>query len=396
MDWQAFEAAFTGQQITVETVISAVIVIAVGVLLAWFLGRRLRRAVGRPGDTNQQTEKLVGRIVQWGVIGISIAWALSILGLDIGWFAVFLALALVISSFALKPLVQSFATSVLIASRPAFSVGDDICVDDVAGEVIEITERSVVIRQRDGARVHVPNVKVLAKKVTVYSTETDRRSVIELKLAIDTDVEHVEHVARTSLGDLEEVTRFGVGSRRVTRRRCRCVDCVLAPFGPRGAATCRRRCDPSSPTFVRRCRHSSRLGCRCADRGFRAHLAAWRLTSTDHARAAAVVIDGLVRNNSAAFVHHWATLHPTMTRTARKWVWDHAIWGMRPTSPDLMMRVVSATKSNGWNDKKDRRWITTMCFGCWHWVRRASPTRRGRTWSSGSQVSISGSSPLPI
>jgi small-conductance mechanosensitive channel len=75
--------------------------------------------------------------------------------------------------------------------------------------VIEITERSVVIRQRDGARVHVPNVKVLAKKVTVYSTETDRRSVIELKLAIDTDVEHVEHVARTSLGDLEEVTRFG-------------------------------------------------------------------------------------------------------------------------------------------------------------------------------------------
>ena len=67
-----------------------------------------------------------------------------------------------IAGFALKPLVWSFATSVLIASRPACSVGDEIGVDDVVGEVIEITERSVVVRQRDGARVHVPNVNVLA------------------------------------------------------------------------------------------------------------------------------------------------------------------------------------------------------------------------------------------
>lgn len=85
----------------------------------------------------------------------------------------------------------------------------EICVDDVVGEVIEITERSVVLRQRDGARVHIPNVNVLSKKVVVYSTETDRRSVVELKLAAGTDIEHADQVIRTALGDVAEITRIG-------------------------------------------------------------------------------------------------------------------------------------------------------------------------------------------
>lgn len=165
-------------------------------LLSWLLGRALRSALGRPGGPNEQVEKLIGRVVQWGVIAVAVAWSLSILGMEVGWFSLFVPLALVIVGFSLKPLVDSFAVSVLIASRPAFSVGDEICVDDVLGEVIEITERSVVLRERDGTRVHVPNVTVLSKTVTVYSTESDRRSTVDVKLAAGTDVEHARKASR--------------------------------------------------------------------------------------------------------------------------------------------------------------------------------------------------------
>lgn len=209
MDWDQIDEAFTGQPITAADVFAALIVIAVGLAASWLLGRSLRRIVGRPGGQYQQLEKLAGRVVQWVVIAISVAWALSILGLDIGWFSLFVLLGLLIAGVGLKPLVESFASSVLIASRPAFGVGDEICVDDVVGEVIEITERSVVLRRRDGVRVHVPNGDVLTKMVTVYSTRSDRRSVVDVKLAVGTDIDQADRVIRDALDDVQEITRVG-------------------------------------------------------------------------------------------------------------------------------------------------------------------------------------------
>lgn len=209
MDWDTIDEAFTGQPITAADVVAALIVLGIGVLLSWLLGRALRRTVGRPGGQYQQLEKLAGRVVQWGVIAVSVAWALSILGVDVGWFSLFVLLGLLIVGFAVRPLVESFASSVLIASRPAFGVGDEICVDDVAGEVIEITERSVVLRRRDGARVHVPNADVLSHKVTVYSTDSDRRSSVEVKLVVGTDIEDADRVIRAALGAVPEITRIG-------------------------------------------------------------------------------------------------------------------------------------------------------------------------------------------
>lgn len=81
----------------------------------------------------------------------------------------FILVALFILALAIRPIVESFAISVVIASRPAFDVGDEIGVGGVVGEVLEITERSVVVRLRDGARVHIPNGEVMSERVTDFS-----------------------------------------------------------------------------------------------------------------------------------------------------------------------------------------------------------------------------------
>ena len=209
MDWDRIDEAFTGQPISAVDVIAALVVLGIGAMLSWAMARVVGRAVGRPGGPSQQVEKLAARVVQGGIIATSVAWALSILGVRVGWFSVSVLLILLLAAFTLKPLIQSFAISVLIASRPAFGVGDEICIDDVMGEVIEITERSVVLRQRDGSGVHLPNATVLSMNVTVYSTENDRRSMVDVNLAAGTDVEHADHVVRTAIGGVEEVTRIG-------------------------------------------------------------------------------------------------------------------------------------------------------------------------------------------
>ncbi len=116
---------------------------------------------------------------------------------------------LLIVALAMKPVVESFAIGVVIASRPAFDVGDEIGVGDIVGEVIEITQRSVVVRLRDGSRVHIPNADVLSENVIVLSTDVERRSTVDVKLAYNTVIADAERVIRAALADVDGLLRVG-------------------------------------------------------------------------------------------------------------------------------------------------------------------------------------------
>lgn len=123
--------------------------------------------------------KLGGRIAQVLVGVIFVGWALSVLGADLGWLTVLIVICLFIGFVAVQPLLEGLGASLIITSRPAFSLGDEIEVDGYIGEVIEITSRSTVLRHRDGRRLHLPNADILANTVTVYTIEASRRSSID-------------------------------------------------------------------------------------------------------------------------------------------------------------------------------------------------------------------------
>ena len=209
MNIDKLDEAFTGQPITAADVVAALVVLAAGIGISFLVGRLLRHRFGRPGQQAEQNAKLAGRVGQWSVLAISIAWALEILGLKIGGLSFFILVALLVVALAIKPIAESFAISVAIASRPAFSVGDEIGVDGAVGEVLEITERSVVVRLRDGARVHIPNAEVISDKVTVFSTDVERRSTVDVRLVYDTDIDVAEQVIRAAVADVDAVLRIG-------------------------------------------------------------------------------------------------------------------------------------------------------------------------------------------
>ena len=209
MNIDQLDEAFTGQPITAADVFAAIVVLIVAFGCAWFLGRLLRRYFGRPGNESDQMAKLLGRIGQWSIGALGLAWALNIVGLEMGGVSFFILAALIIVALAIKPIAESFAISVAIASRPAFGVGDEIGVEGVVGEVLEVTERSVVVRRRDGARVHIPNADMISERVTVFSTDAERRSTIDVRLAYHTDIETADQVIREALSDIDGLIRIG-------------------------------------------------------------------------------------------------------------------------------------------------------------------------------------------
>ena len=66
-----------------------------------------------------------------------------------------------------------------------------------------------MIRIRDARRVHVSNVEMLTKTVTVFTVERERRSSVELTVALDTDIDRADRVIRQALEDVESISRVG-------------------------------------------------------------------------------------------------------------------------------------------------------------------------------------------
>ncbi len=171
------------------------ITVAIGIIvLSWpasaLFARLAKRISRRVPGTPDYVPDLVGRATRWLVVLIGIAWAMSLLGVDVGWFALVVALVAVIVFLMVRPLIENLAAGLLLQSRPSFGVGDEISTNGYVGEVLLISARSTVIQTRDFKRIHIPNQDVLDNPIDVYTAFDRRRSSIELGVnyAVDPDV----------------------------------------------------------------------------------------------------------------------------------------------------------------------------------------------------------------
>ncbi len=186
-------------------VLVAVVVAGVTLVAAAIIGRVTRRYLGRPDTSSLQLVGLAARSARWVVIFVGMAWSLSFVGADLGWFAITIVFVVVVAVLAAKPMLEKFAAGVALTSRPAFTVGDEIGIKDYEGEVLEITGRSTVLRLRDGRRVHIPNTEVVDETIVVYTTDQQLRTSIEVEVEARHPLEAVERVLLEALVGTEAV-----------------------------------------------------------------------------------------------------------------------------------------------------------------------------------------------
>jgi len=209
VSFDGLDELLTGNDLDWGDVVAAAALLAVGFAISYMIGVWRRRLLGRPGSQSAQLISLLARVGQVLVIAVFAGWALTRLGSDIGFLTVVVLVALFIGVLALRPILEGIGASAALTTRPAFGIGDEISVGDIAGEVIEITNRSTVIRLRDARLVHIPNVEMINKTVTVITIDGERRSSVDVTLGFDTDIDHAETVLRDALGGLDEISRVG-------------------------------------------------------------------------------------------------------------------------------------------------------------------------------------------
>lgn len=186
-------------------VVAALAVAGATALAAFLVGRLVHRAIGRPGTQSQAVAALAARIVRWAIILVGASWSLSLVGVNLGWFTLAVILLLVAVGLIVRPQIESIGASVVLTTRPAYQIGDEIEVLDQRGEVVDVTSRSTVLRLRDGRRLHVPNTTMLTEPVIVSSTAQPRRSTLELAVEERSDIDALERLVLDALARLSEV-----------------------------------------------------------------------------------------------------------------------------------------------------------------------------------------------
>lgn len=199
MDVDKLDQALTGQDLTNTDFAAALGVFVIGTLVAYLVGRGASAYFGRPQRRSQQVAKLLARLMRWCIQIIAVVWTLSILGLGLGWLTIIVGLVAVAVVLAAKPLAENLAASWVLVSRPAFAIGDEVEIEEYRGEIIEITERSTILRLRDGRRVHIPNTEVVQQIVVVYTTDQARRTSLNVTVHHKTDIDEAERVILAAL-----------------------------------------------------------------------------------------------------------------------------------------------------------------------------------------------------
>lgn len=101
--------------------------------------------------------------------------------------------------FAVKDTVENFIASIMLSIRQPFRPNDTIEIAGDVGKVIRLTSRATILLSFDGNHIRIPNAIVFKSRIVNYSTHDERRFLIDVGVAPDTDLAAAARLAKETL-----------------------------------------------------------------------------------------------------------------------------------------------------------------------------------------------------
>ena len=174
------------------------LVVTVGFLIA-----RLQRPWNRLApnafiaDIYRQVIRIIfilgGLVIALDILGATallstILGAAGIIGLAIG--------------FAVRDTVENFIASIMLSIRQPFRPNDQVEIEGDIGKVIRLTSRATILLSFDGNHIRIPNATVFKSRIVNYTRNDERRFVIDLGVAYDTDLARAQELALQTVSSL--------------------------------------------------------------------------------------------------------------------------------------------------------------------------------------------------
>ena len=189
VDWNPLLDLFAGTPDVIVSAVKVAVLIVGGLLLAVVARFTVSRVVARSLTPERTT--LVGRVVFWGIVGVTLADALTQLGFDLSVLLGAAGLLTVALGFASQTSASNVISGLFLIGEQPFSVGDWITIGNTTGEVIAVDFLSVKLRTGANLYVRVPNETVMKTEIINLTRFPIRRIDIRVGVAYKEDVERV-------------------------------------------------------------------------------------------------------------------------------------------------------------------------------------------------------------
>jgi small-conductance mechanosensitive channel len=202
---QQVQDALDTSQVSGWDVLAAVGIVVVAYPVGRVVARVVTAAAGRVPNMPDDLIKDTGRLSRWFIYLVAMAWAMSLIGVDVGWVAIVVAVVVVFVLLMAKPMVENIAAGTLLTMRPAFGLGDQVDTAGYRGTVEDIGSRSTVLRTSEGLRINIPNTDVLSHPIVVYSAYDARKAEFAISVAHDTDLDKATRLLVEAISAVDKV-----------------------------------------------------------------------------------------------------------------------------------------------------------------------------------------------
>ncbi|HEX7030735.1 MAG TPA: mechanosensitive ion channel domain-containing protein [Gammaproteobacteria bacterium] len=182
LDWTALVTVWGSR------ILLAIVVFAIGRLLAKLIGR----LIGRIATRAKFDETLVRFLTSLTVIALTVVaaiFAVDQLGVDTTSLIAVLGAAGLAIGLALKDSLANFASSVMIMTFKPFKPGDFVEAGGASGTVLDIGMFNTRMLTADNQYVVVPNSQITNDKTVNYSHEPLRRLSFEIGISYNNDID---------------------------------------------------------------------------------------------------------------------------------------------------------------------------------------------------------------
>lgn len=188
--WLEFELINVGSY-TLNTyqIISALVVIGLGMLVVHMVNRALNRVADFRGTMSGSQIYTISRLLGYTLYTITGMLALSMLGISFEKMALVAGALSVGIGFGLQNIVNNFVSGIIILFERSLRVGDFVELESgLVGEVREIRIRSTVIRTLGNEDILVPNSTFISSQVNNWTLDDDYKRInVPFGVAYGTD-----------------------------------------------------------------------------------------------------------------------------------------------------------------------------------------------------------------
>lgn len=118
-----------------------------------------------------------------------------------------LGVAGVVAGVALKDLVSSIFSGMLVGVDKAFKIGDYVTIDGISGNVLEIGFLTTKVQADDGRKYFIPNQLIFSAPFVNVTASEGRKIYISLEIPNTEDLAKVREALRDEVSTLEGVDR---------------------------------------------------------------------------------------------------------------------------------------------------------------------------------------------